>query len=102
MMLRPSCKGTGECHQGRSPCRTPLTCSGYSADEAIEMFNRKYGKTVPPRHPIPPQPTWAAPPWQESEENRTPEVERIAMACVEFTVAIVAATCAAAAIASMF
>jgi hypothetical protein len=73
-----------------------------SSDQKFDEFVERHRKANPPRHPIPPQPTWAAPPWQESEENRTPEVERIAMACVEFTVAIVAATCAAAAIASMF
>jgi hypothetical protein len=24
-----------DCNQGRSPCKTPLTCSGFKADEAI-------------------------------------------------------------------
>lgn len=33
-----NCTGYGECNQGRAPCRTPLTCSGYDADEAILRF----------------------------------------------------------------
>lgn len=32
------CTGYGDCRQGRSPCRTPLTCSGAPVDEAIEHF----------------------------------------------------------------
>lgn len=33
-----SCAGTGDCHGGRARCKTPLTCSGLDADEAIERF----------------------------------------------------------------
>jgi hypothetical protein len=69
-----------------------------SSDQKFDEFVERHRKAVPPRHPVPPQPTWAAPPWQESEENRTPEVERIAWALAEFVVIVIAAAFAAVAI----
>lgn len=33
-----ACTGYGSCKQGRARCRTPLTCSGFDTEQAIEHF----------------------------------------------------------------
>lgn len=35
------CTGYGSCFQGRARCKTPITCSGLPAEEAIERMDRR-------------------------------------------------------------
>jgi hypothetical protein len=69
-----------------------------SSDQKFDEFVERHRKANPPRHPIPPQPTWVEPPWQEDEEIRSPAVATFA----QYAFAALAAFCAAVAIATYF
>ena len=79
------CAGTGDCHQGRVRCRTPLTCSGLDVDEAIDLFHRER----PPR-------SLPAKPWAPRLDDHDEEIGLpVAIACVAGCICIAALICTA-------
>lgn len=78
------CLETGDCRQGRARCKTPITCSGFPVDEAIETFRRER----PPR-PIPAA-AWPSPIEEQDEEIGLP----VAVAVLVAAICIAAFICA--------
>lgn len=79
------CLETGDCMQGRARCKTPITCSGFPVDEAIETFRRECPPRSLPAKPWPPRLD------DQEEDVGLPVVIAVLVACIGVSALICAA-----------